>query len=37
MLESGFPSEALLVVLQSIKNTDRFVSEVRAFIDGGED
>ena len=36
-LESGFPYEALLVVLRSIKNTDRFVGEIRAYIDGGEE
>jgi len=36
-LESGFPSEALLVVLQSIKSTDRFVGEIRASIDGAGD
>lgn len=33
-LESGFPEEALVVVLRSIKNTDKFVGEMRPFIDG---
>ena len=33
-LESGFPADAILVVLTSIRNTDRFVGEVRPFIDG---
>ncbi len=36
-LESGFPYESLLVVLRSIRSTDRFVSEIRASIDGGEE
>lgn len=33
-LESGFPSEAILVVLSSIENMDRYVGELRPFIDG---
>jgi hypothetical protein len=34
-LESGFPSEAIVIVLRSIRNTDGFVGEMRSFIDGG--
>ena len=33
-LESGFPSDAIVVILRSIKNTDKFVGEMRPFIDG---
>ena len=33
-LESGFPSDAIVVVLRSIKNTDKFVGAMRPFIDG---
>ena len=33
-LESGFPSEAVAVVLASIHNQDRFVGELRPLIDG---
>lgn len=33
-LESGFPTEAIVVVLGSILNTDKFVGEMRPFIDG---
>lgn len=33
-LESGFPSDAIIVILRSIKNTDKFVGEMRPFIDG---
>jgi hypothetical protein len=33
-LESGFPPEVITVVLRSIKNTDKFVGELRPFIDG---
>jgi opacity protein-like surface antigen len=33
-LESGFPSEAIVIVLSSIRNTDRFVGDLRTFIDG---
>ncbi|GAC1388479.1 MAG: hypothetical protein NVSMB31_02500 [Vulcanimicrobiaceae bacterium] len=32
-LESGFPKEAIFVILRSIHNTDRFVGELRPFID----
>jgi len=33
-LESGFPTEAIVIVLRSIKNTDGFVGELRPLIDG---
>ena len=33
-LESGFPSDAIIVILRSIKNTDKFVGEMKPFIDG---
>ena len=33
-LESGFPQDALRVVLRSIRSTDRFVGELRPFVDG---
>ena len=33
-LESGFPDEAIKVVLRSIVNSDKFVGEMRPFIDG---
>jgi hypothetical protein len=33
-LESGFPQDALVVILRSIRNTDRFVGDLRPFIDG---
>jgi hypothetical protein len=33
-LESGFPEEAVLVVLRSIRNTDKFVGDMRPNIDG---
>ncbi|HEY6233692.1 MAG TPA: hypothetical protein VIW69_01145 [Candidatus Elarobacter sp.] len=33
-LESGFPSDAIVVILRSIKNTDKFVGEMRPYIDG---
>lgn len=33
-LESGFPTEALVIVLRSIRNTDGFIGELRPFIDG---
>jgi len=33
-LESGFPTDAMVVILRSIKNTDKFVGEMRPFIDG---
>ena len=32
-LESGFPKEAVLVVLNSINNTDGFVAKLRPFLD----
>lgn len=31
-LESGFPSDAMLVVLRSIRNTDKFVGEMAPYI-----
>jgi hypothetical protein len=34
-LESGFPDEAIRVVLRSIANTDKFIGEMRQAIDGG--
>jgi hypothetical protein len=33
-LESGFPSDAIVVILRSIRNTDKFVGEMRPLIDG---
>jgi hypothetical protein len=33
-LESGFPDEAVRVVLSSIKNLDRYIGEMRPAIDG---
>ena len=33
-LESGFPSDAIVEILRSIRNTDKFVGEMRPFIDG---
>jgi len=33
-LESGFPDEAIKIVLSSIKNSDQFVGEMRSSIDG---
>jgi hypothetical protein len=33
-LESGFPDEAIKIVLRSIVNSDKFVGELRPFIDG---
>ena len=33
-LESGFPADAIVVILRSIKNTDKFVGEMRPYIDG---
>ena len=33
-LESGFPDEAIRIVLRSIANSDKFVGEMRPFIDG---
>lgn len=33
-LESGFPSDAIMVVLRSIRNTDKYVGQMRPMIDG---
>jgi len=33
-LESGFPEEAIKIVLRSIANSDKFIGEMRPFIDG---
>jgi hypothetical protein len=33
-LESGFPEDAIVIVLRSIHNTDQFVGQLRPFIDG---
>ena len=33
-LESGFPQDAIVVILRSIRNTDRYVGEMQPFIDG---
>jgi len=33
-LESGFPDEAIKIVLSSIRNSDQFVGEMRSSIDG---
>jgi hypothetical protein len=33
-LESGFPRDAIVTVLRSIRNTDKFVGQLRPFIDG---
>ena len=33
-LESGFPEEAINIVLRSIVNSDKFIGELRPFIDG---
>jgi hypothetical protein len=33
-LESGFPEEAIKIVLRSIVNSDKFIGELRPFIDG---
>jgi len=33
-LESGFPDEAIKIVLSSIKNSDQFVGEMRPSVDG---
>jgi hypothetical protein len=33
-LESGFPDEAIKIVLRSIVNSDKFVGEMRPFLDG---
>lgn len=33
-LESGFPEEAVTIVLRSIRNTDKFIGDMRPNIDG---
>lgn len=33
-LESGFPEESIDIVLKSIVNSDKFIGEMRPFIDG---
>lgn len=33
-LESGFPNEAVLIVLRSLRNQDKFVGETRPLVDG---
>ncbi len=33
-LESGFPDESIKIVLRSIRNSDKFIGELRPFIDG---
>jgi hypothetical protein len=33
-LESGFPEESIRIVLSSIVNSDKFVGEMRPFVDG---
>lgn len=33
-LESGFPADAIIIVLRSIRNTDKFVGGMRPYIDG---
>ena len=33
-LESGFPNEAVLIVLRSLRNQDKFVGEMRPLVDG---
>lgn len=33
-LESGYPKEAVEIVLRSLRNTDGFVGQLRPFIDG---
>ena len=33
-LESGFPDEAIKIVLESIRNSDKYVGEMRPSIDG---
>jgi hypothetical protein len=33
-LESGFPSDAIIIVLRSIRNQDKYVGEMRPVIDG---
>jgi hypothetical protein len=33
-LESGYPSDVVITVLRSIRNTDKFVGQLRPYIDG---
>jgi len=33
-LESGFPYEAMVTVLRSIRNTDKYVGQMRQYVDG---
>lgn len=33
-LESGFPEESIRIVLRSIVNSDKFIGEMRPFLDG---
>jgi hypothetical protein len=33
-LESGFPNEAITIVLRSLRNQDKYVGEMRPLIDG---
>ena len=33
-LESGFPADAMVTVLRSMRNTDKFVGAMRPYIDG---
>lgn len=33
-LESGFPEDAIVIVLRSMRNTDKFVGDLRPFVDG---
>ena len=33
-LESGFPEESIKIVLKSVLNSDKFIGEMRPFIDG---
>ena len=33
-LESGFPEEAINIVLRSIVNSDKFIGELRSTLDG---
>jgi hypothetical protein len=33
-LESGFPEDAITIVMRSIRNTDKFVGQLRPFYDG---
>jgi hypothetical protein len=35
-LESGFPEEAITIVLRSIVNLDKFVGDMKAAVDGGQ-